>query len=439
MSYHDISEEFLYPERGILVGVQLPHVTASETDEYMNELALLADTAGVEVVAQIVQSRSGPHQATYIGKGKVDEIAELGEEKEVLVVIFDDDLTPAQARNLENAFGCRVLDRSGLILDIFATRARTRESRVQVELAQLEYLRPRLTRLWTHLERQAAAGGGGAGGRAPVGMRGPGETQLETDRRLMGRKIAHLTSELKKIEQVRETQSKNRQDVFRIAIVGYTNAGKSTLLKSLTGADVLVEDRLFATLDATTRSLQLDSNKHVTITDTVGFIRKLPHNLVASFRSTLSEAKNADCILHVIDSSHPFADDHLAEGRNVLGELDIEPDETLLVMNKSDQIETDAIAKRLAEGDDYVMVSALTGRGMDDLKDRLRAFVEVQMVEVEMQIPQNEGKLISAIHEFGEVIDTRYVDNDVVMTARIHKNDAGRIQGLSRYAPALFS
>jgi GTP-binding protein HflX len=263
--------------------------------------------------------------------------------------------------------------------------------------------------------------------------------QLETDRRLMGRRIAQLKSELQKIEQVRETQSRNRQDVFRIALVGYTNAGKSTLLRSLTGADVLVEDRLFATLDATTRSLQLDSNKHVTITDTVGFIRKLPHDLVASFRSTLSEAKQADCILHVIDSSHPSAADHIAEVRKVLGDLEIDQSETLLVMNKSDQVDHEAVAKRLADGEAFVSVSALTGVGIDEFKDRLRSLIELQMVEVQMRIPQTEGKLISAIHEFGEVLSTRYEGNDVLMTACLRKDDAGKIHGLSQYAPALFA
>ena len=420
---YDTSDAF-EPERAILVGVQIGFQTDEDAEDSLKELAALADTAGAVAVGFHTQKRNTPDPTWYIGKGKVEEIAEDVEDLEADLIIFDEDLSPAQARNIEKITDVRVLDRSGIILDIFAERAQTHEARLQVELAQLEYLLPRLTRAWTHLERQAGTGGGGGGGNGPIGLRGPGETQLETDRRLVGRRIAHLKRQLERVESVRETQRARRKNVFRCALVGYTNAGKSTLLRRITGAEVFIEDRLFATLDSTTRAFNIAPNKPVVLTDTVGFIRKLPHDLVASFRSTLSEAREADMLLHVVDCSHRQAEDHIAVVRQVLEELDIDPPETLLVMNKVDQCEDESIPARLAGGKPYVAVSAVTGQGIDRLKDDLAARIEADMVELELRIPQSQGKLISMIHEQGEVLDRRYEGNDVIMNARLTTADA---------------
>jgi GTPase len=391
----------------------------------MKELALLADTAGVVVVGTHVQRRGAPDRTYYVGSGKVDEVAADVESTDAAVIIVDEELSPAQARNIEKRCKVRVLDRSGLILDIFAGRARTRESRLQVELAQLEYMLPRLTRAWTHLERQAGTAGGGRSG--SVGLRGPGETQLETDRRLVGRRIAHLKRELAQVDRARATQRKRRDDVFRCALVGYTNAGKSTLLKRLTGADVLIEDRLFATLDPTTRSFNIAPNKPVVLTDTVGFIRKLPHDLVASFRSTLSEAVEADIVLHVVDCSHPGASEQIATVHDVMDELDIHPEHTVLVMNKTDGCDDPTRPAALAGGRPFVAVSALTGTGIDRLRDELAASMEADMVELELRVPQSNGKLIATIHERGEVLSRSYDDNDVILRARLRRADAGAI------------
>ncbi|HMZ03749.1 MAG TPA: GTPase HflX, partial [bacterium] len=299
-------------ERALLVGVAHDRQENRLVDDYLEELALLADTDGVEVVASVKQQLRQIDPSTYIGKGKVHEIVLKVQAENIQVVIFDDDLSPGQTKNIEREAKCKIIDRSALILDIFAKRARTRESKTQVELAQLEYLLPRLSKMWTHLERQ---GGGG------VFTKGPGETQLETDRRLVGQRIAVLKEELKKIERQRETQRAGRGEIFRVALVGYTNVGKSTLLNALSQADVYVEDRLFATLDATTRKVFLDNDHSCLITDTVGFIRKLPHHLVASFRSTLEEVREADILLHVVDLSSPIFMEQMEAVEKVLREL----------------------------------------------------------------------------------------------------------------------
>ncbi len=425
---YDTSDDYL-PERAVLVGVRVGSQSDEDASESLRELEALADTAGVEVVSVHTQSRGAPDPKYFMGKGKVEEIAQDVEAREADVVIADNELSPAQAGNLEKEFDVRVLDRSGLILDIFAERAQTREARLQVELAQLEYLLPRLTRAWTHLERQAATGGpgGGGGGRAPVGLRGPGETQLETDRRLVTRRIASLKRQLRHVEQIRQTQRAQREGVFRCALVGYTNAGKSTLLNSITGADVHIEDRLFATLDPTTRAFEIQPNKQLVLTDTVGFIRNLPHDLVASFRSTLSEAREADMVLHVVDCSHPHAADHIGVVRDVLEELDIHPEQSILVMNKIDALDDPTAPVRLANGEPYVAVSAATGEGIDRLRDDLAAFIEADMVELELRIPQANGRLVSLAHEHGEVLDTRYEGNDVILSVRMSTVEADRI------------
>jgi GTPase len=441
--YFEPADKFA-PELAVIFGVQLGHQSDKESHESLNELEALAEAAGGVVVGRHMQKRDTPDPKHYIGSGKVNEIAADVKEHSADLIIFDDDLSPAQARNIEKKAGVRVLDRSGLILDIFANRARSKESRLQVELAQLEYLMPRLTRAWTHLERQAGtggagaaagggaggAGGGGGGGGAPIGLRGPGETQLETDRRLITTRIAHLKRQLEHIERVRRTQRSGRDNLSKIALVGYTNAGKSTLMNALTGADVYIEDQLFATLDSTTRSFQLAPNKQVVLTDTVGFIRKLPHHLVASFRSTLAEASEADIVLHVVDVSHPNALEHVSVVREVLKELEIDAPHTILVMNKIDRLRAEDpprdvdVATVMAEGQPHVDVSAVTGEGLDRLRDELAACIEIGMVETELRIPQANGKLISSIHDCGEVLSRRYESNDVILTARLRRSDA---------------
>ena len=325
----------------------------------LDELALLADTAGAIVADKLVQRRGTIHPATFLGKGKVEELKQLAEMRDAEVVIFDDDLTPAQVKNLERMLNRKVIDRSELILDIFARRARTRESRLQVELAQLEYTLPRLTGMWKHLERQAGG----------IGTRGPGETQLETDRRLVREKIARLKRELESVERERETQRARRRREFRAALVGYTNAGKSTLFNALTRADVFVENRLFATLDSTTRQMVNAERELALVTDTVGFIRKLPHHLVASFHSTLVEAIEADLLLHVTDAADPDFRRHLTAVDGVLDEILTEPrPPRIMVFNKSDRLSDDALATLRVEFPDCVLVSALENVGLDGLR-----------------------------------------------------------------------
>ena len=325
----------------------------------MEELENLAGTAGARVLERIVQRRGTIHPATFIGRGKVEEVKTAAEERDADVAIFDDDLSPAQVRNLEKALGIKVVDRSELILAIFARRARTRESRLQVELAQLEYMLPRLTGLWKHLERQAGG----------IGTRGPGETQLETDRRIVRERIARLKRALEAVERERETQRRRRRREFRAAIVGYTNAGKSTLFNALTRSDVFVEDLLFATLDATTRQMVSPERQVVLVTDTVGFIRKLPHHLVASFHSTLAEAVEADLLLHVVDASAPDFRRQMVAVEGVLEKILDRPRPTVLVFNKCDRLgEAEAAAGLRAEFPGAFVISALSGAGLDELR-----------------------------------------------------------------------
>jgi len=347
-------------ERAVLVGhAGRGSAGAADLERSLDELALLADTAGARVAGRLAQRRGTIHPATFLGKGKVDELKALAIEHDVDLVVFDDDLTPAQVKNLEKALDRKVIDRSELILDIFAKRARTRESRLQVELAQLEYTLPRLTGMWKHLERQAGG----------IGSRGPGETQLETDRRLVRVRIARLKRELEAVERERETQRRRRRREFRAALVGYTNAGKSTLFNALTRSDVFVENRLFATLDATTRQMVSPDRQVALVTDTVGFIRKLPHHLVASFHSTLVEAIEADLLLHVVDASDPAYPAHVRAVEQVLEDLEVKPRETRLVFNKVDLLsDEDTNAGLAASSPGSFLVSARTGAGLDALR-----------------------------------------------------------------------
>ena len=403
-------------ERALLVGVLTPDTTSADLEDGLDELEQLADTAGATVTDRVTQSLPKLNAATYIGKGKVDELKNLVDKRETDVVIFDEDLSPVQLRNLEKALGCKLIDRSGLILDIFARRAKTATAKTQVELAQLDYLKTRLTRQWTHLSRQKGG----------IGMRGPGETQIETDRRLIGRRMAVLSEQLDKIDKQRQTQRKGRGDQTRVALVGYTNAGKSTLMNALSGADVFAEDRLFATLDATTRQIFLDSNKSVLLSDTVGFIRKLPHKLIESFKSTLDETRESDVLLHVVDASHPNFEEHIRVVNRTLRELDADDKPTLMVFNKVDILEERGMIQALkAEYENAVFVSALRGIGLENLKEALLGVIESDYVERTALVPVTEPKSRAYVHRVAEVLEEETVlaqeyTDDPQPAVRIH-------------------
>jgi GTP-binding protein HflX len=353
------------------------------------------------------------------------------------MIIFDNDLSPAQMRNLEELCDTRVLDRSAIILDIFSQHARTRTSQVQVELAQLNYLFPRLTGHWTHLSRQA--GGGAIRGMGAAGVRGPGETQLEIDRRLIRGRIGALQRELDKIDGQLATSRKARGDSFKVALVGYTNAGKSTLMRAMSGADVLVQDQLFATLDSTTRSIELDQTHKVLLTDTVGFIKRLPHHLFASFRATLEETLEADLLLHVVDMSHPHYDAQMETVQSVLTDLGVESKRTMLVMNKIDQIgdgdEVEMHIRATADQADRVAVSALSGAGLDVLKQKILYYCQEHEVTLDLRIPQAEGRLLSQLHEQGEILEQEYAPEDVFVRVRVDRSWVERL-GLDRFVDA---
>ncbi len=411
-------------DHAVLVGAperdQDPHLA----DEHLQELARLTDTAGGSVVGTLRQRLEHPNPRFYIGEGKAQELRTLVQERGADLVIFDEELSPAQGKNLEEFLGARVMDRSELILDIFATRARSHEARMQVELAQLEYLLPRLRRMWSHLSRI----------RGGIGLRGPGETQLETDRRLIGTRISDLKSKLQQVAKARATQRRSRQGRFRAALVGYTNAGKSSLLRALSGADLFVEDRLFATLDSATRTVALGSGYEALVTDTVGFIRKLPHHLVASFRSTLEEAREADVLLHVIDASHPDWEEQRRVVADVLEELHLQGAERLLVFNKIDRLthaEESALRQRVRalEPRPAVFVSALQVESLEALRDTLRARTRARLAHVEVRLSATDGEMIAALYREGEVIQRADEGGTVLVTARVPWALLGRLRG----------
>ncbi len=354
-------------ETTIIVGVQRRGVPAWEVNDNLDELEQLVDTAGGDTVARIVQNRPKPDPATFIGEGKVRQLADLVTAFDADIVVFDDELSPSQVRNLEKHIPCKVIDRSWLILDIFAKRARTNEARIQVELAQLEYLRNRLTRRWQHLSRQDGG----------IGTRGPGETQLEVDRREIFKRISILNDHLKKIEKSRVTRRQRRTNMFKTAVIGYTNAGKSTLLNAMTKATVHVENRLFATLDPTVRALHLPGGKRTLLIDTVGFIRKLPVGLVASFRSTLEESRQADLFLHVIDLSHPHWEGQLARTEEILSELKLDHTPQILAFNKVDKIDEPLLLEGLQrQYPEALFISALRGIRLYEISERIKQFAE---------------------------------------------------------------
>jgi GTP-binding protein HflX len=397
-------------ERAILVGVDIyDQQTWLSFDDSLDELYLLAETAGVEVVGETTQSLSKPYSDTYIGSGKVEEIKILVSETDANIIIFDNELSPRHQRELEKriASGVRVLDRTALILDIFAQHANTKEGILQVELAQYEYLLPRLTRAWTHLERQAGGGGGRAGSVGGVGLRGPGETQLEVDRREIRKKISNLKSELEKVRshRSRHRDQRKRSQIPTVALVGYTNAGKSTLLNYLTDANVFVANQLFATLDPTTRRVNLPEGHTCLFTDTVGFIQKLPTQLIAAFRATLEEINEADLLLHVVDISHPNAYPQWQAVLDTLKELGAENIPTITVLNKSDKLDQSQNLRPLIEKyDDPIIISALNGDGIDLLLNSIESRLFLNNVPVVIELEYNEGKLLALFHEHG-VID----------------------------------
>ncbi len=398
-------------EKALMVGVIHGNVDEATTYEHLEELELLADTAGAEVVGQVTQRLNKLNPQFLVGKGKADEIVGQAEALGAQLIIFDNDLTPAQAKNFMNlADNLKVIDRRALILDIFRQHARSREAKTQVELAHLEYLLPRLTRQWTHLERQM----GGIGARA-----GMGETQIEVDRRLIRTRISKLKKELEKIDQERIVQSRGRKKFFRVALVGYTNAGKSTLMNALSAADVYVQDQLFATLDTTIRQVDINNTHQILLSDTVGFVRKLPHDLVASFRSTLKEVIDADLLLLVLDASSPHVIDHFKTINNVLEEISAGDKRSLIVLNKIDLVEDINALNQLKQSfTEAVMISALDQLRMDDLLNSIQSIMDENFQTIEVDIPFSNGKIISEIQADTEVLDREYYNEGVRMTIK---------------------
>ncbi len=409
--------ERTFRERILLVGVSFPPHDDDATDDSLDELALLVDTAGADVVGRLTQRRPAPDPATYVGRGKVEEILERAEELDCDTVVFDDELSPAQQANLERLLGRSAIDRTAVILDIFAQNAHSQEGVAQVQLAMFRYRLPRLRGRGRSLSQQA----GGIGAR-----RGPGETQLEIDRRRITRQIHKLTADLRAVARTRATQRKarGRSALRHVVVVGYTNAGKSTLLNRLTDAGVLVEDRLFATLDATTRRLELPGGETILCTDTVGFVRKLPHQLVEAFRGTLEVVHEADVVLHVVDGSAVDPDGCIAAVREVLTSIGADLDEELLVFNKSDL--GPGAARQAADHPGSVAISAATGEGIDELLrrigDRLRALTQ----PVELFVPYARGDVIAALHRSGEVLSERAGEGGITVSARLDERVAGR-------------
>ncbi len=399
-------------EKAILVGLERDGIDKWELKESLDELAELASSAGAEVVGTVTQKLGQPTAPFYIGKGKAEHVAQQCQRDQVTSVIFDDELSPAQGRNLEKVTARKVLDRTQLILDIFAQRARSREGRLQIELAQLQYLLPRLTGMWTHLSRQSGG----------IGTRGPGETQLEVDRRRVQERIAKLERDLTEVRKHRSIQREGRRRHHWpvAALVGYTNAGKSTLLNRLTGADVLAADQLFATLDPTTRQFMLPNNQKVLLTDTVGFIRKLPHTVIESFKATLEEVHEADLLIHVVDLSHPNFQEQIQAVHTVIRELDADGKQMLTVFNKIDAVENrELAAAQIRRTPNSVAISAQSGEGMAEMLSELEAQLAAWRLRATYRLPARESALIAEIHRVGHVLELRYEGEEVLVRAHV--------------------
>ena len=412
-------------DRVVLVGLSSPVLKADSADEEsMDELAALVETAGAVSVATVLQNLPSPNPRSFIGDGKVAELKEFIEMNNCNLAVFDNELSPSQMRVLGEELGVKVLDRSGLILDIFAQRAQTREGQLQVELAQYKYLLPRLTGMWTHLVRQTASGGS-----SPIGTRGPGETQLETDRRHIRRKIQKLEEELAAVRKVRSTQRRRREknDMPVVALVGYTNAGKSTLLNCLTGSDIPANDRLFDTLDTTTRRLRLDETQEVLLSDTVGFIRKLPTHLIEAFKATLEELSYADVLLHVIDISNPEWEAQARVVDGLISQLGASETPCLRVFNKCD-----AYIGILPHGDDIVCISARSGEGADALVSKLLEMLDRGKKQVRLEIPYSDAGIVDLLKREAAVLSMEYTDTGITAEAIVTPDVLGRVK---KYIP----
>ena len=407
--------ESVASEATILVGVLLSGHTYPI--DPLDELEGLAAAAGARVVGQLVQRRETPDAATYLGSGKVDELTRLAAAKDADVIIFDNDLSPGQTRNLEKATGIKVLDRSELILDIFASRAQTYEARLAVELAQLEYSMPRLKRMWTHLSRYTAG----------IGVRGPGEKQLEVDRRLVERRVTDLRNELRGVQRRKEREVAARHEHMTVSLVGYTNAGKSTLMNALTGSDVLTRDALFATLDTRTRRWQLPGWGPVLLSDTVGFIRDLPHHLIASFKATLEEARQADLLLHVADAASPAVEDQISAAYGVLAEIGLQQKDTLLVLNKIDQAPVTRVQGLLNRHPLAIAISAQNGDGLERLAEEVSTALSRGFMDVDVELGVENGRLLAYLAAHGEVLSRHYQDTRVTAHCRLPQRLAQRI------------
>ena len=402
-------------EKVVLLGVDV----GDDTKESMKELAELVDTAGATVLDSIIQSRERMHPGTYIGKGKIEEVKDRVIELGATGVVCDDELTPAQLRNLEDLLDTKVMDRTMVILDIFAKRATTSEGKIQVELAQLKFSSTRLVGLRSSLSR---LGGG-------IGTRGPGEKKLEMDRRLIHERISQLKAELKKVENHRDLIRKSRDEnlAFNVAIVGYTNAGKSTLLNKLTDANILAEDKLFATLDPTTRKLKLGSGQEILVTDTVGFIRKLPHHLIEAFKSTLEEAKYANLLIHMVDASNEEASSQMLVVYDTLKSLDVVDKDIITVFNKTDLMEENMELPRDFHADKVLKMSAKTGEGIEDLKKTVEDILQKQRVYLEHVFPYKDAGKIAIVRKFGEILSEEYIDEGISIKAYIPAEIFGKV------------
>lgn len=408
-------------ERALLVGLETPDDSKWDHAESLQELGELVKSAGGEVVDTAIQRRPSPTAAFYIGPGKANELAQLCKQENVGTVIFNDELSPAQSRNLEKVFERKILDRTQLILDIFAQRAKSKDGKLQIELAQLQYLLPRLTGMWTHLSRQSGG----------IGTRGPGETQLEVDRRRVQEKIARLSRELDEVRQQRSVQRQGRlrQHWPIVSLVGYTNAGKSTLLNRMTHSEVYAADQLFATLDPTTRQFVLPNKQKLLLTDTVGFLKQLPHHLIESFKATLEEVAEADLLLHVVDLSHPLYEQQMAAVQTVLEELNAWGKQMIVVFNKTDRVTNAALIEYVQHHyPNSVAISAMTGEGMDSLFEEIEQQVKSWRLKVRLVIPNHLTALVAELHRVGRVLDISYRGDTIALTAHVPPQLQGKIK-----------